>query len=90
MLSNDQAIENRLEDLEARLEVAEASVVTLSKSLSSLSKSVEELDLRAERRVDDNYAMITLLIDVVTRQLQIPMAELRELQQYQQRGEIQT
>lgn len=87
MLSDDRAIENRLEDFEARLGSAEKSIAMLSKSLSSLSKRVEELDVRAGRSVDDNYAVITLLIDMVARQLQITIAQLRELQQYQQQGE---
>lgn len=83
----DRTVENRLEDLENRLGRVETSFTSLSKSVQGLSKNLDELELRAERSADDAYAMITLLIEIVTRQLHINMTELKELQQYQQRGE---
>lgn len=83
----DRAIESRLEDLENRSARAETSLTTLSRSLQGLTKTLDELDLRAERSADDAYAMITLIIDIVTRQLEVNRMESKELQQYQQRGE---
>ena len=48
---------------------------------------MDELDLRAEKSADDTYAVITILIDVVTKQLRVNMVDMEELQQYQQRSE---
>lgn len=76
----DRAIENRLDDFEARLERVETSLTVLSKSFQSVSKSLNELDFRAEKSADDAYAATTLLIDIVTKQLHVNMAELKELQ----------
>lgn len=87
--SPDRATENRLEGFENRLSRVEASVSSISKSLQALTKNVEELNMRAERSADDAYATITLLIDIVTRQLNVHITERDELQQYQQRGERQ-
>lgn len=85
----DRATENRLEDLENRIGRIETSLNTFSKSLQGVSKNLDDLDLKAGSSADDAYAMIALLIDIVTRQLHINMTELKELQEYQQRGERQ-
>ncbi|KAM0714190.1 hypothetical protein Q7P37_009237 [Cladosporium fusiforme] len=83
----DQAMENCLEALENCLGRLDTSISSISKSLQTATKNLNELDMRAERSADDAYAIITLLIEIVTRQLQINMTERQELQQYQQQGE---
>ena len=79
----------RLEDLEDRSERFETSLKTISKSVQNLEKNLDELDLRAEKSADDAYAAITILIDLVTKQLHVDMMDMKELQQYQQRSEGQ-
>lgn len=85
--SPDRATDNRLESIENRLGRLDTSISSMSKSLQTVTNNLNELDMRAERSADDAYAMITLLIEIVTRQLQINITERQELQQYQQRGE---
>lgn len=79
----------RFEDLEDRAEHFETSLKAISRSVQNLEKNLDELDLRAEKSADDAYAAITILIDVVTKQLRVDMVDMKELQQYQQRSEGQ-
>ena len=79
----------RLEDLEDRSERFETSLKAISETVQNLEKNLDELDLRAEKSADDAYAAITILIDVVAKQLHVDMMDMKELQQYQQRSEGQ-
>jgi ribosome-associated translation inhibitor RaiA len=77
----------RFKDLEDRLERFETSLKAISESIQNLEKNLDKLDLRAEKSADDAYAVITILIDVVAKQLHVNMMDMKELQQYQQRSE---
>jgi hypothetical protein len=66
----------------------EALFATLPESLSGLRKTVDRLEQRVEMSIDDAHNAITILIDAVTKQLQVPEADLIELQQYRERGQV--
>lgn len=85
---DDQRIEGRLADLEARSQRMEALLATLPESLSSLRKTVDELERRVEMSIDDAHNNITILINAVVKHLQVPEADLIELQQYRERGQV--
>lgn len=84
---DNQRTEGRLTDLEARSERMEALLTMVSESLSSLCKTVDGLECRVEMSINDAHNNITILIDAVTKQLQVPEADLIELQQYRERGQ---
>lgn len=86
---DDQRTEGRLADLEARSQRMEALLATVFESPSSLRKTVDGLERRVEMSIDDVHSIITILIDAVTKQLQVPEADLVELQQYRERGQVE-
>lgn len=88
MSHDDQRIEGRFADLEARSQRMEALLATLPESLSSLRRIVDELERRVEMSIDDAHNNITILINAVIKQLQVPEADLIGLQQYRERGQV--
>ena len=44
-----------------------------------MEKNLDKLDLRAEKSANNTYAAITILIDVVTKQLRVDIVDMEEL-----------
>lgn len=83
------AVSKSVQSVTKSLYELETSMATLSKSSQTVSKNLDKLDLRAERSIDDAYGTISLLKDIVAKQLHINPTDLGELRRYQQRGEIE-